>query len=183
MNRTTDKFEKAKITKASTNKVVTNVYFDSFGIEKVRFQNANYADKKSIDCYLDFEEVALLAADAASGRIIKELENGQKTISMGGSKSSKNYDGAPESRIFSLGKSGDKIFINMSRGKGKLTDTGAIAPDGAPDLKIGVSMPIEKFRSLMIYTNNWIQAYLTPFVNKLVKEVEEDRKNYKASNE
>ena len=182
MNRN-DKFEKSKITKASTNKVVTNVYFDSFAIEKVRFQNANYAEKKSIDCYLDFEEVALLAEDAASGRLIKELENGQKTVSMGGSKSSKNYNGAPESRIFSLGRSGGNIFINMSRGKGKLTDTGAIAPDGAPDLKIGVSMPIDKFRSLMIYTRDWVNAYLTPFVNKMVKEVEEDRKNYTASNE
>lgn len=174
-------FEKAKISKASTNKVVTNVYFDSFGIEKVRFQNANYEDKRSIDCYLDFEEVALLATDAASGRIIKELDNGQKTISMGGSKSSKNYDGKPESRIISLGKSGDKIFINMSRSKGKITDTGAIAPDGAPDLKISVGMTIDKFRSMMIYTRDCVNAYLTPYINKLVKEVEEDRKNAVAS--
>lgn len=181
MNRT-DKFEKNKITKASTNKVVTNVYLDSFGIEKVRFQNANYADKTSIDCYLDFEEVALLATDAASGRLIKELEAGQKTVSMGGSKSSKNYGGAPESRIFSLGKSGDKIFINMSRGKGKITDTGAIAPDGAPDLKIGVSMTVDKFRSLMIYTHDCVNAYLAHMVNALVKQSEEDRKNYTENN-
>jgi len=177
MNRS-DNFEKSKITKASTNKVVTNVYYDSFGIEKVRFQNANYQDKNSIDCYLDFEEVALLATDAASGRLIKELESGQKTISMGGSKSSKNYNGAPESRIFSLGKSGDKIFINMSRGKGKLTDTGAIAPDGAPDLKIGVSMTVDKFRSMMIFTHDAVNAYLAHMVNAIVKQCEEDRKQY-----
>lgn len=173
-----DKFEKIKITKASTNKVVTNVYFDAFGIEKVRIQNANYKDKISIDCYLDFEEVALIAADVSSGRLIKELDAGQKTISMGGSKSSKNYDGKPESRILSFGKSGDKIFINMSRGKGKITDTGAIAPDGAPDLKIGVSMPIEKFRSLFIYTNNWVNAYLAHYTNRLVKECEAERAAY-----
>ena len=54
----TDNFEKYKITKASTNKVVTNVYMDAFGIEKVRFQNVNYKDKNSIDCYLEFEEVS-----------------------------------------------------------------------------------------------------------------------------
>lgn len=177
----TNNFEKSKITKASTNKVVTNVYYDAFGIEKVRFQNANYNDKTSIDCYLDFEEVALLATDAASGRLIKELEAGQKTISMGGSKSSKNYDGKPESRIFSLGKSGDKIFINMSRGKGKLTDTGAIAPDGSPDLKIGVSMPVEKFRSLMIFTHDAVNAYLAHMVNAIVRQCEEDRKNAAAN--
>lgn len=174
MNRN-DKFEKSKITKASTNKVVTNVYYDAFGIEKVRFQNANYADKTSIDCYLDFEEVALLATDAASGRLIKELEAGQKTISMGGSKSSKNYNGAPESRIFSLGRSGDKIFINMSRGKGKITETGAIAPDGSPDLKIGVGMTIDKFRSLMIFTHDAVNGYLPHMVNAIVRQCEAER--------
>lgn len=176
MNRN-DKFEKSKITKASTNKVVCNVYYDAFGIEKVRFQNANYADKASIDCYLDFEDVALLAADCITGRLIKELDAGQKTISMGGSKSSKNYDGKPESRIFSLGKSGDKIFINMSRGKGKLTETGAIAPDGSPDLKISVSMTVDKFRSMMIYINQCITGYLPHMVNGIVRQCEEDRKN------
>ena len=176
MNRN-DNFEKSKITKASTNKVVCNVYYDAFGIEKVRFQNANYADKTSIDCYLDFEEVALLAADAASGRLIKELEAGQKTISMGGSKSSKFFDGKPESRIFSLGKSGDKIFINLSRGKGKLTETGAIAPDGAPSTKIGVSMSIDKFCSMIIYTNQCVCGYLPHMVNAIVRQCEEDRKN------
>lgn len=182
MNRN-DNFEKSKITKASTNKVVCNVYYDSFGIEKVRFQNASYADKTSIDCYLDFEEVALLAADCITGRLIKELDNGQKTISMGGSKSSKNYDGKPESRILSLGKSGDKIFINMSRGKGKLTETKAIAPDGAPDLKISVGMSVDKFRSMMIYTNQCVCGYLPHMVNGIVRQCEEDRKNAYANNQ
>lgn len=176
MNRN-DNFEKSKITKASTDKVGCNVYFDAFGIEKVRFQNASYVDKTSIDCYLDFEEVALLAADAASGRLIKELEAGKKTISIGGTKSSKNFDGNPESRILSLGRSGEKIFINMSRGKGKITKTGAIAPDGAPITKISVSMSIDKFRSMMIYANQCVCGYLPHMVNAIVRQCEEDRKN------
>lgn len=175
MNRT-DKYEKSKITKASTNKVVCNIYFDAFEIEKVRFQNASYADKKSISCYLDFETVALLANDAATGRLIKELDSAQKTISIGGSKSSKKYDGAPESRILSLGKSGDKIFVNMSVGKGKLSDTGAIMPDGKPDDKISVGMSVEDFRAKMIYTHDCVNAYLAHMVNKIVKQCNEDRK-------
>ena len=175
MNRN-DEFEKSKITKVSTNKVACNVYFDAFSIEKVRFQNFNYTDKTSIDCYLDFEDVALLAADAASGRIIKELEAGQKTLSMGGSKSSKNYNGSPESRIISLGRSGDKIFINMSRGKGKLGDKGQIMPDGSPDLKISVPMTIDKFRSMMIYIDNCICGYLPHMVNGIVMQCIEVRK-------
>lgn len=180
MNRT-DKYEKGKISKASTNKVVTNVYFDAFSIEKVRFQNANYADKTSIECYLDFEEIAILATDAANGRLFKELENGQKTVSMGGSKSSKRFDGAPESRIMSLGRAGDKIFINMSAGKGRLGDTGLIIPDGAPDKKISVSMSIEKFRSMIIYTYDCVKGYLPKMINNIVNELEEDRKNYLAT--
>lgn len=179
MNRT-DNFEKSKITKVSTNKVACNVYYDAFGIEKVRFQNFNYADKSSIDCYLSFEEVSLLATDAASGRLIKELEAGQKTVSMGGTKNSKNYGGQPESRILTFGKSGDKIFINMSRGKGKITETGAIAPDGAPDLKIGVPMSIDDFRAKLIFTDKAVCAYLAHMVNAIVRQCEEDR--MKASN-
>ena len=186
MNRT-DKFEKNKITKASTNKVVCNVWYDSFGIEKVRFQNAKYdGDRESIDFYVDFEDMALLAQDAASGRIIKELDKGPINLYLGGTKSSKNYNGGPESRVFSLGKSGEgdktKIFINLSRGKGKITETGAIAPDGAPDLKIGVPMTIDKFRSMMIYIHDWINAYLAHLTNALVKQCEQERKEFQSSN-
>lgn len=181
MNRKDD-FEKIKITKVSTDKVACNVYFDAFGIEKVRFQNYKYEDKTYIDCYLDFEEVAILAQDAASGRLIKELENGSKTISMGGSKNSKNYENKIESRIISLGKSGDKIFINMSRSKGKLGNNGLIVPDGEPDLKINVPMTIDKFRSMMIYTYDSVRGYLPHLVNKIVREIEEERNEYNNGN-
>ncbi len=185
----TDNFEKYKITKASTNKVVTNVYMDSFGIEKVRFQNVNYKDKNSIDCYLEFEEVALLATDAASGRLFKELEtSGKKVITMGGSKHSKipSYNGAPESRILSLGRmakdNGDvTIFINMTRGKGKIGETGLIIPDGDPDLKISVPVSIEKFRSMMIFIHDSVNAYLAHMVNGLVKQCKAEREAYEAS--
>lgn len=181
MNRT-DTYEKYKITKASTNKVVCNVYLDSFGIEKVRFQNASYEDKTSIECYLDFEEVALLAADAQTGRLIKQLDEKPKTISIGGTKSSKNYDGAPESRIMSLGKSGEKIFINMTRGKGKIGDKGQIMPDGSPDLKISVGMDVDKFRSMFVYTNNCVNAYLAHFITRLYKECAADREKFNNAN-
>ena len=176
MNRN-DEFEKIKITKASTNKVVTNVYYDSFGIEKVRFQNASYQDKNSIDCYVDFEDLALLAVKVNNKDYFESLKNGPKTITMGGSKSSKRFDGQPESRVMSLGRSGDKIFINMTAGKGKIGDTGLIVPDGQPDKKISVGMSIDKFRSMIIYTNNWINAYLAHYTTRLVREAEEARKN------
>lgn len=184
MRMSDDAFEKLKITKASTNKVVCNVYYDAFNLQKVRIQNADYSKKESIDCYLSFEELALLAADAASGRLFKKLEaNKDAYVFMKGSKKSKNYNGEPESRILRLGMStktnGDKtIFVNMSRGKGKLTDTGAITPNGDPDLKIGVPMPIDKFRSLLLITDKWVTAYIAGNVNQLVGEAQKERDAY-----
>lgn len=190
MKLSDDKFEKIKITKVSTNKVCTNVYYDSFSIGKVRFQNANYNEKTKIDCYMDFEELAILATDVASGRIIKKLEAGEKISFMTGSKSSKNYNGQPESRVLSFGISVKNdgpevkktIFFNMSRGKGKLSETGAIMPDGAPDLKIGVPMSVDKFRSMLIYTHDWVMAYLAGNVNQLVGMADADRKANANSN-
>lgn len=180
MNRN-DQFERFKITKASTNKVVTNVYMDSFPIEKVRFQNVQYESKASIDVYLDFPQVALLAADAASGRLFKQIDAAGKngyTVQMAGTKSSKNYGGRPESRILSLGISGDKIFINMSAGPGKLSSTGAIMPDGPQDRKISVGMTIDDFRKMMVYTHDCVNAYLASMIPQLVFESEQNRANY-----
>lgn len=174
-------FEKMKLTKASTNKVACNIYLDSFGIDKVRIQNFEYDSKKFIDCYLDFEELALIATDCMTGRLIKELESGQKVLGMKGSKSSPNYNGAPESRVLSLGKSGDKIFINMTRGKGKLGDKGQIMPDGQPDLKIGVPVPVDKFRSMMIYAYDGVKAYLAHSINQTYREVSEAKKQAAAN--
>lgn len=176
MNRKNN-FEKYKITKASTDKVVTNIYLDSFAIEKVRIQNANYNTKESIDYYLDFEQLSLLAADVATGRLINELSKGPKTLAIGGSKTSKNYDNAPESRILSVGRSDDTIFINITRGKGKITSTGAIAPDGKYDLKISVPMSIDKFRSMILLSHDAMLAYMAHSVNALVRDSINDREN------
>lgn len=174
----TNQYEKGKIFKASTNKVVTNVYCDAFPIEKVRFQNASYEDKTSISCYLDFSTISRLAADATSGRIFKLIEEDQYkkyTVSMGGTKNGK--DGKPVSRMMTLGLSGDKIFINMQEGPGKLSSTGAIMPDGTPTSKISVGMSKDDFREMMMYTHDWVSAYLGPLVHRLVKETSEERKN------
>lgn len=175
MARTENDFEKMKLTKASTNKAACNMYLDSFGIGKVRIQNFDYDSKNSIECYLDFEELALLATDCMTGKLMKELDGGQKILGMKGSAKSKNYNGAPESRILSIGKSNDKIFVNMTRGKGKLGDKGQIMPDGQPDLKLSVGMPVDKFRSMMIYSYDCVKAYLVNNINKTYKEVEEAR--------
>lgn len=177
MNRN-NPFDKYKISKSSTNKVVLNLYLDSFSIEKVRLQAAKY-DKslpmaqRSVSCYLEFEEAVTLAEDCRSGRIFeKVMKAGDKgyIISRGGSTKSKRYDNHIESRIIKLTMSGDKLFVNLSLGKGKTSDTGAIMPDGKPDVMIGVPVEPAKFRSAMIMVDRHIQAYLVSLTNKLVKE-------------
>ena len=168
-------FEKMKLTKASTDKVACNIYMDSFGIGKVKIQIFEYATKKSIESYLNFEELALIATDCMTGRLIKELEAGQKNLGYKGSPSSPNYNGAPESRIISLGKSGEKIFVNMTRGKGQLGPNGTIKPDGAPDLKLSIGIPVDKFRAMMIYAYDCVKAYLVRSINQTVKEIDEKK--------
>ena len=63
----------------------------------------------------------------------------------------------------------------MSRGLGKIGTNNLIMPDGTPDLKISVGMSIDKFRSMIIYTNQSICGYLPHMVNRIVKQCEEDR--------
>ena len=171
----TDSFEKSKIFKAATNKVITNVYCDSFPIEKVKFQNACFADKKSIFCYVDFSVIARMAADLTTGRFFKVIEEDKYhryTVSLGGSKK----DGKIISRRMFVAVSGDKVFINMEQGPGKENETGAIIPAGEAE-KIGVPMDKDTFREMILYTHDWITAYLGPMVHKLVKEVQEERKS------
>lgn len=182
----TDEFEKIKITKASTNKVACNLYYDSFGIEKVRIQNFNYDQKVGIDSYIDFEDVIRIAADCMSGKIIKDIEkagaeNKQYSLGYKGSKSSPNYDGKPESRQITFGLSGDKIFINMTRCEGVVDpENKTIKPnpsrDKSKDLKLSVGVTIDKFRSMFLTANAWINAYLSREVPALYDEANAKRK-------
>lgn len=173
-----DKFEKYKVTKVSTDKVVCNVYMDAFPIEKVKIQNCSYKSKDSINIYLDFPLISRLAADVTTGRLFKKIEADQYhkyNVHMGGT--AKGPDGKPISRRMDLGMSGEKIFINMSEGPGKLSDTGVIMPDGQSTTKVSVPMSIDDFRELILFTHDCVNAYLAHLVNKLVRESDEDRQN------
>lgn len=167
----TNEFEKFKIIKKSTNKAVLNVYLDSFGIEKVRFQLANYETKEKIDCYLEFSEVLLLAEQSVTGQLFKQMP---RTIHMGGKNHSEEYNG-PLSRTMSLGMMGDKLFVNMQQGEGKLSETGLIIPNGQPKVKLGVGMSVQDFQEVLVTCKAYIQAYLPQMVIKLVKESHEQR--------
>ena len=179
-----DKYEKYKITKVSTDKVVTNVYMDAFHLEKVRFQNVLYKDAKNdIKVYVDFSVIARLAADVTTGRLFKKIEeeknnpdnkSGKYIINMGGNL--EGNDGKPLPRVMDLGISGNTIFVNMQEGPGREGDTGLIIPNGTPTKKISVPMSFEDFREMILYTNEWVRAYLVTMVRKLAMENDAERK-------
>lgn len=172
-----NQFEQSKITHVSTKTSALNLYLDSFGIEKVRLQGALYdknlpADKRSITAYIEFEELTVLAEDVSSGRLFKKIqESGASGYRLGykGSKNSKAYGGKPESRYISFGMSGDKVFVNLIRCQGVETQTGGIAPDDkrdkSTDLKISVGMSVDKFRSMILYTHDCVNAFLVGYIN------------------
>jgi hypothetical protein len=179
-------FEKIKITKSSTNRAACNLYYDSFAIEKVKIQTFDYDSKLSVDAYLDFEEVIRIAKDCMSGKILKDInqaatENKQYNLGYKGSKSSPNYDGKPESRQITFGLSKDKIYVNMVRCEGiRDPENGTIKPkldrDKTKDVKISVGMSIDKFRSMFMYAEAWINAFLIREVPLLYDEAAAKRK-------
>lgn len=181
-----NEFEKIKIASVSTNKAACNLYYDSFGIEKVRIQNFSYDQKVGIDSYIDFEDVLRIATDCMTGKIFKDIEkaaaeNKQYSLGYKGSKSSPNYDGKPESRQITFGLSNGKIFINMIRCEGiRDPEKGTIKPapdrDKSKDLKISVSAEIDKFRAMFLYADAWVKAILAREVPLLYDEADAKRK-------
>lgn len=186
MNRNDSPFELRKIAQISSNKVGIATYMDAFDdpLEKVRIQAVEYSSGKTIQAYIDFGDFLRIAEDVKTGRIFRKLdETGkQETLSMGGTVKSSNYDGNPESRIISIGKMNDKIFINITRGRGKLGPTGLIIPDGQPDLKLSASTTIDGCRSFFILTEAFVHAFLASHVGKLMKMIRQDSAQFKGMN-
>lgn len=168
-------FDKQRIIQKSTQKLAFNTYFDSFGIEKVRFNIANYETKEQFDIYLEFSEVLLLAERAISGSLFKELMQGPKNVHLGGKTSSPEYDGAPLSRIMSFSLTGDYVFVTMTKGKGKLSETGAIMPDGQPDKKASFRMTVKDLQEVLVTSKAYVNAYLAHLVNRLLVEVNAEK--------
>ena len=186
MDRNKSPFELRKIAQVSTNKVGIATYMDAFDdpLEKVRFQAVEYATGKTIQAYIDFGDFLRIADDIKTGRLFRKMDETkqQETLSMGGSVNSSEYNGEPESRIISLGKMNDKIFINISRGHGKLGSTGLIMPDGQPDMKLSVGMSIDDCRSFFILTDAFVRAFLAGHVSKLMNAIRRDNAKFRGNN-
>lgn len=165
-----NEFDLNKIYEVSTSKQVISAYLDSFGIEKVHFKAFEYETKKNIDIYVDFATISLVANDIATGRLFKMVQDKGYQIVINGVPKSKNRDGKPESRKMYVASYKNKLYVNTSIGNGKVTETGAILPDGEPDTKISVGMTYEDFCKLFLYTHDVVRAYLPKMVISMVEQ-------------
>ena len=172
MDRTKGSSDRYKVAKLSTNKVVCNISFDSFPIEKVKFQNAQYEPHKMVEAYIDFDDFYIVAEGCRTKKFFENIAK-EPVQFMGGKKKGSKYGDAPESHIikFNLGQDRKSVFITISVGKGRLGKTGLIIPDGAPDESISVPVSnITEFVKAILYTEKMMDAYLVKMVNGLLVE-------------
>jgi hypothetical protein len=78
----------------------------------------------------------------------------------------KEYKGTPPqngngavSRVLSIAVKGDNVYIELKTGPGKLTNTGAITPNGKPEVEVNVGFKLYEARrmaaSVLAYLRAW----------------------------
>jgi hypothetical protein len=80
--------------------------------------------------------------------------------------SHKEYKGTPPqgrsgavSRVLSVTVKGDNVYIELKSGPGKLTPTGAVMPDGRPEVEVNVGFKLYEARRLAATVLAYIQAW------------------------
>jgi hypothetical protein len=80
--------------------------------------------------------------------------------------SHKEYKGTPPqgrsgavSRVLSVTVKGDNVYIELKSGPGKLTATGAVMPDGKPEVEVNVGFKLYEARRLGATVLAYIQAW------------------------
>ena len=67
-----------------------------------------------------------------------------------------------------------KMFLNLTLGKGKLSKTGLIEPDGKPEVNITVVTSPATFRDKIITCEKYAEAYLPNLVGSLMKDYKKE---------
>jgi hypothetical protein len=186
MNRN-NPYDKYKITTIATKTVALDFMMDSFGIEKVRLQALKFdksipIKQRLISCYLDFETLFVLAEEVRNGKFFQKAkassdEGKPYTISMGGTKKNSRYGDIPESKMIKVSfdkADPKKMFLNLTLGKGKLSKTGLIEPDGKPEVSITVVTNPVTFRDKIITCEKYAEGYLPNLVGSLMKEYKKE---------
>jgi hypothetical protein len=80
--------------------------------------------------------------------------------------SHKEYKGTPPqgrsgavSRVLSVTVKGDNVYFELKSGPGKLTPTGAVMPDGRPEVEVNVGFKLYEARRLAATVLAYIQAW------------------------
>jgi hypothetical protein len=75
-------------------------------------------------------------------------------------KGSPPKEGKPaESRVLSVKSKGDKVYIELKRGVGQLTPTGAIKPNGKPEVSVNVTFTIYEAQRMAFSALAYLQAW------------------------
>ena len=125
------------------------------GTGKVRFFAGTYRRNQGMNAHCHH---FLDLADARA--IFGALARGEQGFSH------KEYKGTPPqngngavSRVLSIAVKGDNVYIELKTGPGKLTNTGAITPNGKPEVEVNVGFKLYEARrmaaSVLAYLRAW----------------------------
>jgi hypothetical protein len=128
---------------------------DALNIGKVRLWGGNYRRGQGTD------SSAFHFLDLADARVIfTALAGGEANFSY------KEYKGTPPqkdqpavSRVMSVAAKGENVYIELKTGPGKLTNTGAITPNGPAVVEINVAFKLYEARRMAASVLAYIQAW------------------------
>src|SRR5690606_3621701 len=117
---------------------------DALAIGKLRLFGGNYRKGEGMDAY------ANAFVDIADARVIFDaLAHGEQGFNH------KEYKGTPPqngngavSRVLSIAVKGENVYIELKTGPGKLTNTGAITPNGKPEVEVNVGFKLYEARRM-----------------------------------
>jgi hypothetical protein len=99
--------------------------------------------------------------DLADARVIcHALLQGEPTFTYKEYKGSPPRNGEPAvSRVLSVAVKGDKVYVELTRGPGKVTPTGAITPNGRPETAVNVGFDAHQARRMAATVLAYLRAW------------------------
>lgn len=128
---------------------------DALGIGKLRLFAGNYRKGQGMQAY------AHAFVDIADARVVfGALARGEPDFVY------KEYKGTPPqngkgaiSRVLSVAVKGEKVYIELKSGPGKMTPTGAITPNGQPEVAVNVMFTGHEARRLAVEVLAYLRAW------------------------
>ena len=130
---------------------------DALAIGKLRLFAGNYRKGQG----MDKQGFANAFVDVADARVIfGALARGEQSFNH------REYKGTPPkngqtatSRVLSVAVKGENVYVELKSGPGKLTPTGAITPNGKPEVEVNVGFKLYEARcmaaSVLAYIHAW----------------------------